>query len=378
MSPEEDHKELEFKDVAKLVNRDIQLILREVSGKDIAIALKGADEDLRDRIFGNVSKRMATVIRDEMKLSAAVKIHEVQETRSLITTIARGLASTGAITWPPSAAPLRPLEDQPPKARKPASVKPVQKKRISPMGLLRMAGGLASVAALILAAVFLGRVSKPDTQDSDEAATASKPSQSSTTAPATSVADVQKSRSNSGDQPRQSESAGAAQPAEGSAQSRAGESDAEGRSGDARGAGGAAEELKPGTRIETTSEAPVTYEMWDGSGTVQVEPNTTLEVGEPDEKVEEPPKMDLRLGNVQVHVKDPALEVTSPLVKVTATEGAKYRIRVVMDATTTVTVESGVVWARPTVGQGARLMALQPGDVVRISPSGRVVMSKTR
>ena len=93
---------------------------------------------------------------------------------------------------------------------------------------------------------------------------------------------------------------------------------------------------------------------------------------------EEPPRLDLRLGNIKVNVTDPELEVTSPLASVKATIGTQYRIRVVMDATTIVTVASGVVWLKPTVGERRGMMVLQPGDEARITPSGSVSVRKAR
>ena len=70
MSPEKASVEIAFDDMANLSDRAIQRVLRETNTVDLAVALKGARKAIRDRIFSNVSDRVATMIRDEMELSA--------------------------------------------------------------------------------------------------------------------------------------------------------------------------------------------------------------------------------------------------------------------------------------------------------------------
>src|SRR6185437_15923975 len=54
-----------FEDVAKLDDRSIQMVLKEVDQKDLAIALRGVNEDVRTRIFKNMSERGAEMLREE-------------------------------------------------------------------------------------------------------------------------------------------------------------------------------------------------------------------------------------------------------------------------------------------------------------------------
>ena len=62
--------------------------------------------------------------------------------------------------------------------------------------------------------------------------------------------------------------------------------------------------------------------------------------------------------------------VASPLVEVTASEGALYCLQVVLDATTTVSVRDGTAWVRPTASEDPSHVVLGPGDRLRVDPGG--------
>ena len=68
-----------FDDIAKLTDREIQMILREVDSKDLAVALKGGSEELQARIFGNVSERVGTMLKEEMEFSGPVRMSDVED-----------------------------------------------------------------------------------------------------------------------------------------------------------------------------------------------------------------------------------------------------------------------------------------------------------
>jgi len=57
----------------------------------------------------------------------------------------------------------------------------------------------------------------------------------------------------------------------------------------------------------------------------------------------------------------------------TATQGALYRLRVVLDATTTVVVKRGTVWVKPLAEPKGQYLVLGPGERVRLDPGGGVV-----
>jgi len=57
-----------FEDLRKLEDRTIQLILRELEQEDLRLALKGADENLQEVIFKNMSQRAADSLKEDMEL----------------------------------------------------------------------------------------------------------------------------------------------------------------------------------------------------------------------------------------------------------------------------------------------------------------------
>jgi flagellar motor switch protein FliG len=63
-----------FEDVVKLDDRSLQRVLREVDFKDLALALRGCSDELRDRIMKNLSTRAAEMLKDEMTVSGPVRL----------------------------------------------------------------------------------------------------------------------------------------------------------------------------------------------------------------------------------------------------------------------------------------------------------------
>ncbi len=87
-----------FDDIANLTDREIQMILREVDTKDLAIALKGGSEEVQDRIFGNVSERVGTMIKEEMQFSGPVRTSDVEEVQLRVVQTVRQLEEAGQVT----------------------------------------------------------------------------------------------------------------------------------------------------------------------------------------------------------------------------------------------------------------------------------------
>ena len=87
-----------FDDIANLTDREIQMILREVDTKDLAVALKGGSDALQDRIFGNVSERVGTMIKEEMQFSGPVRMSDVEEVQLRIVQTVRQLEEAGQVT----------------------------------------------------------------------------------------------------------------------------------------------------------------------------------------------------------------------------------------------------------------------------------------
>lgn len=86
-----------FEDVVKLDDRSIQMVLKEVDQKDLAIALRGVNEDVRGRIFGNMSERGAELLREEIDFQPPQRKRVVEEAQSRIVGVVRRLEEAGAI-----------------------------------------------------------------------------------------------------------------------------------------------------------------------------------------------------------------------------------------------------------------------------------------
>ncbi|HRH76611.1 MAG TPA: FliG C-terminal domain-containing protein, partial [Cellvibrionaceae bacterium] len=86
-----------FDNLKDVDDRGIQALLREVSSEVLILALKGADEDLREKIFKNMSKRAAELMRDDLETKGPVKISEVEGAQKEILTIARRMSDAGEI-----------------------------------------------------------------------------------------------------------------------------------------------------------------------------------------------------------------------------------------------------------------------------------------
>ena len=86
-----------FDNLAEIDDRGIQALLREVSSESLILALKGADEVLKEKIFGNMSKRAAEMLRDDLEAKGPVRLSEVEAAQKEILAIARRLADSGEI-----------------------------------------------------------------------------------------------------------------------------------------------------------------------------------------------------------------------------------------------------------------------------------------
>lgn len=86
-----------FDNLAEVDDRGIQALLREVSSESLILALKGADEMVKEKIFRNMSKRAAELLRDDLEAKGPVKISEVEGAQKEILAIARRMAEAGEI-----------------------------------------------------------------------------------------------------------------------------------------------------------------------------------------------------------------------------------------------------------------------------------------
>ncbi len=86
-----------FEDILALDDRTIQRVLRDVQNDDLAIALKGANEEVQNTIFNNLSKRLSAMIREDMDFMGPVRMKDVEEAQQKIVNIIRKLEDTGEI-----------------------------------------------------------------------------------------------------------------------------------------------------------------------------------------------------------------------------------------------------------------------------------------
>jgi flagellar motor switch protein FliG len=86
-----------FEDLVSLDNRSIQRVLKEVETRDLSIALKAASEEVRQKIFTNVSERVASMIKEEMEYMGPMRLSDVEGTQQKIVESIRRLQEEGQI-----------------------------------------------------------------------------------------------------------------------------------------------------------------------------------------------------------------------------------------------------------------------------------------
>lgn len=86
-----------FDNLIDVDDRGIQALLREVSSETLILALKGADQAMKDKIFSNMSKRAAEMMRDDLENKGPVRLSEVEGAQKEILAIARRMSESGEI-----------------------------------------------------------------------------------------------------------------------------------------------------------------------------------------------------------------------------------------------------------------------------------------
>ncbi|MCA9191314.1 MAG: flagellar motor switch protein FliG [Planctomycetales bacterium] len=89
-----------FEDLAKLNDKDIQTVLKNVETSQWAMALKGASQPLQEKILGNMSQRAADMLREEMDFLGKVRLSEVESTQQKIVDVVRTLEDAGQLARP--------------------------------------------------------------------------------------------------------------------------------------------------------------------------------------------------------------------------------------------------------------------------------------
>ncbi|NPV28202.1 MAG: flagellar motor switch protein FliG [Firmicutes bacterium] len=86
-----------FEDIVQLDDRSVQLVLREVDSHDLALALKGAGEEVMNKIERNISKRAAQMLKEDIEYMGPVRLRDVEEAQQRIVSIIRKLEEQGQI-----------------------------------------------------------------------------------------------------------------------------------------------------------------------------------------------------------------------------------------------------------------------------------------
>jgi flagellar motor switch protein FliG len=86
-----------FDDLGSTDDRSMQELLRQVPGDQLLLALKGADESLKDKIFKNMSQRAAEMLKDDLEAKGPVRVADVEAAQKIILQTARKLAAAGTI-----------------------------------------------------------------------------------------------------------------------------------------------------------------------------------------------------------------------------------------------------------------------------------------
>jgi len=87
-----------FDNLLDVDDRGIQALLREVTSDILILALKGADDEIKEKIFTNMSKRAAELLKDDLEAKGPVRISEVEAAQKEILTVAKRMADSGEIS----------------------------------------------------------------------------------------------------------------------------------------------------------------------------------------------------------------------------------------------------------------------------------------
>ncbi len=97
LAQEIQEKMFTFDDLIDIDDRGMQTLLREVATGNLLLALRGVDEALKEKIFSNMSKRAAEMLRDDLEASPPAKLSDVEQSQKDILAIAKRLAESGEI-----------------------------------------------------------------------------------------------------------------------------------------------------------------------------------------------------------------------------------------------------------------------------------------
>lgn len=86
-----------FEDIVKLSNQAVQRVLKEIDNRDLAVALKGATNEVAKIIYDNISKRLQEMIKEDIEYMGPVRVRDVEEAQQKIVNVIRQLDDSGEI-----------------------------------------------------------------------------------------------------------------------------------------------------------------------------------------------------------------------------------------------------------------------------------------
>lgn len=86
-----------FEDIVLLDDRSLQTVLREVDTKDLSLAMKATSDEVAEKIYKNMSKRAADMLREELEYMGPVKIRDVEDAQTKVVNVIRNLEDKGVI-----------------------------------------------------------------------------------------------------------------------------------------------------------------------------------------------------------------------------------------------------------------------------------------
>ncbi len=86
-----------FEDIILLDDRSLQMVLREIETKDLSLALKGVSDEVTNKVYKNMSKRAADMLKEEIDFMGPVRIRDVEEAQQKVVNVIRRLEDNGDI-----------------------------------------------------------------------------------------------------------------------------------------------------------------------------------------------------------------------------------------------------------------------------------------
>jgi flagellar motor switch protein FliG len=86
-----------FEDILKIDDNGIQMIMKEINQEDLIVALKTATDDLKEKLFGNMSERASTMLKDDLESLGPTKISDVEKAQQKIIAVCKKLEDDGKL-----------------------------------------------------------------------------------------------------------------------------------------------------------------------------------------------------------------------------------------------------------------------------------------